>query len=55
MIHNEGQDSIAIKILYKFLKKGIVASDKFFEHFVDRCDFFNKLVVGPLNQIAISL
>ena len=55
MIHNEGQDIIALKMLYKILLKGIIASDKFFENFVDRDDFFNKLVVRPLNDIALSL
>ena len=35
--------------------KAIIRSDKFFEHFVDRREFFNKLVLKPLIEIGISL
>ena len=42
-------------MLYKFFIKGIVLSDAFFEHFVDRREFLNKLIIEPLTEIGVKL
>ena len=55
IVTNGGQDANAIKMLYKFFIKGIIMSDAFFEHFVDRREFLNKLVIEPLTEIGVSL
>ena len=55
MITNGGQDIVVIKTLYKFFVKAIVQSDQFFENFVDRREFFNKLVLAPLIDIGVTL
>ena len=55
MISNRGQDTVVIKTLYKFFLKGIIQSDAFFENFVDRREFFNQLILVPLNEIGIGL
>ena len=42
-------------MLYKFFMKAVIQSDQFFEYFVDRREFFNNLVLGPLIDIGVSL
>ena len=46
---------MALKTLYKFFLKAIVQSDAFFEQFVDRREFLNRLVLQPLIDIGESL
>jgi len=36
VVTNHGADLTAIKTLFKFFQKAIIASDQFFEKFVDR-------------------
>ena len=55
VLSNQGADIATIKIMYKFFCKAIIASDGFFEKFVDRREFLNKMILNPLTDIAESL
>lgn len=55
MLTNGGQDQLTLKVLYKFFAKGLIVSDDFFENFVDRLEFFNKIILEPLISIGKNL
>lgn len=48
VVTNQGADISAIRTLYRFFHKAIVASDQFFDKYVDRREFLNNLVLIPL-------
>ena len=55
VVTNQGADLAAIRTLYRFFHKAIVASDPFFDKFVDRREFFNNLVLIPLIKTGRTL
>ena len=55
LIANEGQDQPTLHILYKFFLKGVIASNQFFENFVDRREFLDKIILKPLAEIGLGL